>query len=101
MGHLLALIVLAASVASAQERGSLLVATVASHDADFFQTVILLLDHDAHKATGLVVNRPVKISLAEVFPQLKTGAGLEQTAWVGGTDIGGCQRAAAIEGGSG
>jgi putative transcriptional regulator len=84
MGHLLLVLALAAGVAAAQDRGALLVATEKSRDADFSQTVILLLDRDAHKATGLVLNRPVKISLPEVFPELKTGSGLGQTAWAGG-----------------
>lgn len=84
MGYLLPLIALFAGVAVAQERGVLLVAAKLSRDADFSQTIVLLLDHDAHKATGLVLNRPVKISLAEVFPGLKAGAALEQTAWAGG-----------------
>ncbi|MGA2184430.1 MAG: YqgE/AlgH family protein [Bryobacteraceae bacterium] len=84
MGHLLPLMALVAGMAVAQDRGALLVATEASRDADFSRTVILLLDRDAHKATGLVLNRPVKIPLAEVFPELKTGAGLGMTAWAGG-----------------
>jgi putative transcriptional regulator len=84
MGHLLPLIALAAVATTAQNRGVLLVATEASHDADFSQTVVLLLDHDSHKATGLVLNRPVKIPLAEVFPDVKAGAALDQTAWAGG-----------------
>jgi putative transcriptional regulator len=84
MGHLLPLLALVAALAAAQDRGALVVATEATRDADSSRTVILLLDHDAHKATGLVLNRPVKISLLEVFPELKKGAGLNQTAWAGG-----------------
>lgn len=84
MGHLLPLIVLAAATMAAQDTGALLVATEASHDTDFARAVVLVLDHDAQRATGLVLNRPVKISLAEVFPELKAGAALAQTAWAGG-----------------
>jgi len=84
MGHLLPLIALAAATMAAQNTGALLVATEASHDTDFAGTVVLVLDHDVHRATGLVLNRPVKISLAEVFPELKTGPALGQTAWAGG-----------------
>jgi putative transcriptional regulator len=84
MGHLLPLIALATATMAAQDTGALLVATEASHDTDFARTVVLILDHDVHRATGLVLNRPVKISLAEVFPELKTGPALVQTAWAGG-----------------
>jgi len=84
MGHLLTLIALVASVAVAQNRGALLVATAATRDTDFAQTVILVLDRDAQRSTGLVLNRPVKITLAEVFPDLKSGAAAGQTAWAGG-----------------
>jgi putative transcriptional regulator len=84
MGHLLPLIALATATMAAQDNGAVLVATEASHDTDFARTVVLVLDHDAHRATGLVLNRPVKISLAEVFPELKAGPALGQTAWAGG-----------------
>jgi len=88
MGHLLPLIALAAATMAAQNTGALLVATEASHDTDFARTVVLMLDHDVHQATGLVLNRPVKISLAEVFqdvfPELKSQPALGQTAWAGG-----------------
>ncbi len=88
MGHLLPLIALAAATMAAQETGSILVATETSHDTDFARTVVLMLDHDVHRATGLVLNRPVKISLAEVFPdvfpELKAGPALGQSARAGG-----------------
>jgi putative transcriptional regulator len=84
MGHILLLIALAAATTAGQDTGAILVATEASHDTDFARTVVLVLDHDVHRATGLVLNRPVKISLAEVFPELKAGLALGQTAWAGG-----------------
>ena len=84
MGHLLPLIALAAATIAGQDTGTLLVATEASHDTDFARTVVLVLDHDVHRATGLVLNRPVRISLAEVFRELKAGRALAQTAWAGG-----------------
>jgi len=80
VGHLLLAFAISTGVIAAQDRGALLVATGASRDADFTQTVVLILDHDAHKTTGLVLNRPVRISLAEIFPGLTT----RQTAWAGG-----------------
>ncbi len=83
VGRLFLLLAIIAGALAAQERGALLVATEASRDTDFSRTVILLLDHDKDKATGLVLNRPVKISLAEVFPEMKM-SGPDQTAWAGG-----------------
>jgi len=80
VGHLLLAATIAAGALAAQERGALLVATEASRDADFSKTVVLVIVHDSHEATGLVLNRPVKIPLAEVFPGVKTS----QTAWAGG-----------------
>jgi len=84
MGHLLPLIALATATIAGQETGAILLATEASHDTDFAHTAVLVLDHDVHRATGLVLNRPVKISLAEVFAELKAGPALAQTAWAGG-----------------
>jgi putative transcriptional regulator len=84
MGHLWLVFAVLAGAVAAQDRGALLVATESSRDTDFSQTVVVLLDHDAHSATGLVLNRPVKISFAEVFPELKAGAGLDGTVWAGG-----------------
>lgn len=83
VGRLLLLLAIIGGALGAQERGALLVATEASHDTGFSRTVVLLLDHDKDKATGLVLNRPVKISLAEVFPEMKI-SGPEQSVWAGG-----------------
>jgi len=63
---------------AAQERGSLLVATEASRDPDFARSVVLVIEHDAHHASGLMVNRPTRIALAEAL-----GAGRD-TVWAGG-----------------
>ena len=69
---------------AAQDRGTLLVATSATHDTDFERTVVVLVEHDSHRAAGLVLNRPVKITLAEVFPDLTAAGARNQTAWAGG-----------------
>jgi len=70
--------------ALAQDPGALLVATSATHDTDFERTVIVLVEHDSRRATGLVLNRPVKITLGEVFPDLTATSARSQTAWAGG-----------------
>ena len=51
--------------------GKILVASRKSHDADFAETVILLVRHDRQASIGLFVNRPLSIPLSEVYPELK------------------------------
>ena len=75
---------LLALAATAQNPGALLVATSATRDTDFDRTVVVLVEHDSRRATGLVLNRPVKIALAEVFPDLTAPSARTQTAWAGG-----------------
>jgi putative transcriptional regulator len=48
--------------------GQLLVATAAIGDSNFERTVVLLLDHDADGALGLVLNRPSQVSARDVLP---------------------------------
>jgi putative transcriptional regulator len=48
--------------------GRLLVATPAIGDPNFERTVVLLLDHDADGALGLVLNRPSQLSARDVLP---------------------------------
>jgi putative AlgH/UPF0301 family transcriptional regulator len=53
--------------------GKILVASRQSHDADFAQTVILVVRHDRQATIGLFVNRPLNVPLTEVYPELKQG----------------------------
>lgn len=48
--------------------GRLLVATAVIGDPNFERTVILLLDHDADGALGLVLNRPSELLAHDVLP---------------------------------
>jgi len=75
MTKLLACLLLAGARACAQDLagGKILVASSKSHDADFAQSVILLVRHDQQATTGLFVNRPLNIPLSEVYPELKGG----------------------------
>jgi putative transcriptional regulator len=52
-------------------RGHLLVASRRLIEPNFAETVVLLLHADAHGAMGVVINRPTKVKLAEVLPNLK------------------------------
>ena len=42
-------------------------------DANFSQTVTLVCEHNAQGALGLVINRPMRMRLSEVFDQLELG----------------------------
>src|ERR1700736_1775307 len=53
--------------------GKILVASRQSHDADFAQTVVLVVCHDQQATIGLFVNRPLNVPLTEVYPNLKQG----------------------------
>lgn len=50
--------------------GRLLVASPALNDPDFARAVILLIHYDQQAAIGLMLNRPTKIRLDEVFPEI-------------------------------
>jgi putative AlgH/UPF0301 family transcriptional regulator len=54
--------------------GKLLVASRKSVDPELAKTVVLLVHYDEQGAIGLVVNRPSKVPLSEVFPALKAAA---------------------------
>lgn len=71
----IACLLLAGVLAWAQDLsvGKILVASRKSHDADFAQTVILLVRHDQQVTIGLFVNHPLNIPLSEVYPELKGG----------------------------
>ena len=48
--------------------GRLLVAAPMLTDPNFRRTVVLMLDHGDHGATGLVLNRPLQVEVAAVLP---------------------------------
>ena len=50
----------------------------------FGETVIVLVDHGAHGSLGLIVNRPVELTLAELLPDLEPARGHREHAWLGG-----------------
>jgi putative transcriptional regulator len=51
-------------------QGQLLVATPRLSDPNFFHTVILLVQHGAEGALGLVLNRPLSASVSTVWKQV-------------------------------
>jgi putative transcriptional regulator len=53
--------------------------------AGFFgESVIVLVDHGAHGSVGLIVNRPVERTLAELLPDVESARGRREHAWLGG-----------------
>lgn len=52
------------------QKGTLLVASRYLADPNFARAVVLLVDHGAHGAMGLIINRPTRVSLDMVFPEV-------------------------------
>jgi len=75
MTRAIACLLLAGTLACPQDLsvGKILIASRKSRDADFAQTVILLVRHDQQATIGLFVNRPFNIPLSEVYPEFKGG----------------------------
>ena len=65
-------------------KGKFLVASRRLRDPNFKETVVLLIDYGQDGAMGLVINRPSKIKLATVFPDIKELKGRKDTIFVGG-----------------
>ena len=65
-------------------RGRLLVASPVLTDPNFDRTVILLIDHGAEGALGLVLNRPSEMALEEVLPQWDSRAAAPAAMFIGG-----------------
>lgn len=52
-------------------KGKFLVANSTIADPRFQETVVLLIGYDASGATGLIINRPTKVSLAEILQSVQ------------------------------
>jgi putative transcriptional regulator len=69
--------------------GKLLVATRKSSDAELSKTVVLLIDHNAEGAIGLILNRRIDAPLSRVFSEMKgKPGGSTQLYFAGPIDIG-------------
>ena len=51
-------------------KGIFLIAAPSLRDPNFRQTVVLLCEHGADGALGVVVNRPTAMSVSEALPQV-------------------------------
>jgi putative transcriptional regulator len=65
-------------------RGQLLVAGATLLDPNFHRTVVLVCEHDADGALGLVLNRPSPIPAEQAIPELAGALGADERLWVGG-----------------
>ncbi|MFN8223989.1 MAG: YqgE/AlgH family protein [Gaiellales bacterium] len=65
-------------------RGKLLIASPALVDPNFRRTVVLVGEHSAHGAMGLVLNRPSTVSVDEAVPLLAELADPSGLVYVGG-----------------
>jgi putative transcriptional regulator len=65
-------------------QGRLLVATPVLIDANFFRTVILLIEHSEGGAVGLVLNRPSETAVADPLPAWDELAAAPPVVFVGG-----------------
>ncbi|MBX7058069.1 MAG: YqgE/AlgH family protein [Leptospirales bacterium] len=65
-------------------KGYFLISESNMPDPNFFQTVVLMLEHNEEGAFGLVVNRRSKLSLADILPRLDSPRSRSTPVYVGG-----------------
>ncbi|HMF04190.1 MAG TPA: YqgE/AlgH family protein [Acidimicrobiia bacterium] len=69
---------------SESARGRLLVATPTLYDPNFFRSVVLVLEHGADGALGVVLNRPSDTAVGENLPDWDRVASEPGVVFVGG-----------------
>lgn len=65
-------------------KGVFLVASKKLYDSNFSKTVVLIARHGKQGAWGLIINRPIDVPLAEVFPNRKPFKRSSDTLFLGG-----------------
>jgi putative transcriptional regulator len=65
-------------------KGKFLVASRRLGDPRFQETVVLLISYDRNGAAGLIINRPVKMSLSDAFPDSNIFKKRKETVYFGG-----------------
>lgn len=68
----------------ASARGQLLIAGPALLDPNFRRTVVLVVEHSAEGALGLVLNRPSESTVGEAVPELEGLIEPDQQMFIGG-----------------
>lgn len=64
--------------------GEFLVATRQLTDSVFSETVILLIEYGSDGAMGLIINRPSKVPVSKLFPEIKDLKKRNDLAYIGG-----------------
>ena len=65
-------------------KGHFLISESNMIDPNFFQTVVLLLEHNEEGAFGLIVNRKSHLTLGDIIPRFATDRGYKTPVYVGG-----------------
>lgn len=65
-------------------RGKFLIAPRESQDPNFAGTVVLLIHYDDDGAVGLVINRPTKLPLSQLFDEVRSARKIGDVAYFGG-----------------
>jgi len=62
----------------------LLVARAELHDPSFKDSIVLVMNHIGPSPAGVIINRPTRIPVSRVFPELETLAQLDDKVYFGG-----------------
>lgn len=65
-------------------KGKFLISEANMSDPNFFQTVVLMVEHNEEGAFGIVVNRRSKLTLADILPGFTNERGAMSPIYVGG-----------------
>ena len=65
-------------------RGNFIISESGMSDPNFFQTVVLLIEHNDEGAFGLVVNRRSRLALGDIIPRFSQTAAAGVPIYVGG-----------------
>ncbi|MDN5942454.1 MAG: YqgE/AlgH family protein, partial [Nitrospira sp.] len=72
------------SAPSSLKKGVLLVASPSLEDPNFRQAVVLVVEHGSEGTVGLILNRPTKLLLSEVLPDITVLKGTSYRLFAGG-----------------
>lgn len=65
-------------------KGRFLVASRQLRDPNFLETVVFLIDHDRHRSMGLIINRPTKVRLSTLLPDIERLKERTDIVFIGG-----------------
>ena len=72
------------AIMSESLQGKFLIASPNLRDPGFFRTVVLMLEHDAQNAMGLIINRPSSITIEAAMAELKQPSPTTDPIYTGG-----------------